>query len=301
MKTQGFIGRKQELAILKRFLKRSIASLLVVKGRRRIGKSRLIDEFCKNERHYIFAGVAPTSKTTQQSQLDEFSGQLGLAFGLSGLNSDNWNTLFWLLAQQTQVGRVVIVLDEISWMGSEDPDFLGKLKNAWDLHFKKNPELVLVLCGSQSAWIDKNILLGTGFVGRISHTLSLEELSLSECNEFWNHQRDHFSSYDKFKILSVTGGFPKYLEEIEPQYSAEENIRNLCFTRGSFLAKKFKQIFSDLFGKRSEKYRKIVHLLVQGNLDYGDICERLGVQKSGWVSEHLNDLVLSGFISRDHT
>lgn len=52
---------------------------------------------------------------------------------------------------------MVIVLDEISWMGSKDPDFLGKLKDAWDYEFKTNPNLILILCGSVSSWIDKNI------------------------------------------------------------------------------------------------------------------------------------------------
>jgi uncharacterized protein len=67
------------------------------------------------------------------------------------------------------------------------------------------------------------------------------------------------------------------------------------------LANEFKQIFSDLFGKRNEKYKQIVKLLVNGSLEYGEVCQELGVGKSGLISEYLNDLVMSGFISRDHT
>lgn len=66
-------------------------------------------------------------------------------------------------------------------MGSEDPSFLGKLKNVWDLQFKKNPELILVICGSVSVWIEKNILNSTGFLGRISLLLKLKELKINEC------------------------------------------------------------------------------------------------------------------------
>ncbi len=301
MDTPAFIGRQLELEELKRHMKKNIASLIVIKGRRRIGKSRLIEEFCKDYRHYVFAGLAPTEQTTQQTQQDEFAQQLGMAFNLPGIKADDWNTLFLMLARQAQKGKVVIVLDEISWLGSEDPDFLGKLKNAWDLHFKKNPKLILIICGSAAAWIDKNILSNTGFMGRITYTLSLDELPLIDCNAFWRGTGSQFSPYDKFKILSITGGIPRYLEEIQPRYPAEENIRNLCFKKGSLLANEFKQIFSDLFGKRSEKYKKIVQLLVQGSLEYSEICQRLGVGKSGLVSDYLNDLVMSGFISRDHT
>lgn len=301
MPTTSFIGRKSELERLGRQTKKKIASLIVIKGRRRIGKSRLIEEFCKQYKHYIFVGLPPTNKTTKQSQLDEFSSQLGNMFGIPGIKADDWNTLFLFLAKQTTKGRVVIVLDEISWMGSEDPDFLGKLKTAWDLHFKKNTKLILIICGSASNWIDKNILSSTGFMGRISYTLLLDELPLSDCNDFWNDTGSHFSSYDKFKLLSVIGGIPRYLEEIQTQYSAEENIRNFCFKQGGLLTNEFEQIFSDLFGKRGEKYKNIVRLLVQESLEYGEICEKLKVGKSGLISDYLNDLLLSGFISRDHT
>jgi uncharacterized protein len=106
---------------------------------------------------------------------------------------------------------VLLFFDEISWMGSKDPTFLGKRKNAWDLQFKKNDRLVFVVCGSASSWIEENLLSSTGFVGRISYRLTLEELPLPDCNRFWP---DSIATYEKFKILSVTGGVPKYLEEI---------------------------------------------------------------------------------------
>lgn len=296
-----FIGRKEELNELHRQTKKIIASLIVIKGRRRIGKSRLIEEFAKDYLFYEFSGLVPTEKTTKQTQINEFSSQFGLAFNVSSPSVDDWNNLFLLLAKRTKKGRVVILLDEISWMGSEDPDFLGKLKNAWDLYFKKNPKLLLIICGSSSAWIEKNILSNTAFMGRISYSITLEELPLSDCRIFWEKTGNQFSNYDKFKILSITGGIPRYLEEIQPQYSAEENIRYLCFKRGGLLTHEFKDIFSDLFGKRSEKYKQIVRLLVQGGLEYSEICEKLDVGKSGLISEYLNDLVMSGFISRDNT
>ncbi len=296
-----FIGRKVELAELKQQTKKRTSSLIVVKGRRRIGKSRLIEEFGKNHKFYAFSGLPPTEKTTKQSQLDEFASQLGLAIGIPGLKGDDWNALFLLLAKQTQQGRIIILLDEISWIGSKDSDFLGKLKNAWDLYLKKNPKLILVICGSATAWIEKNILNSTGFMGRVSYTLSLEELPISDSNHFWKGSGSQFSAYDKFKILAITGGIPRYLEEIQTQLPSEENIKNLCFKRGGVLVNEFNHIFSDLFAKRSEKYKKIVKCLVQGSLEYGEICEKLSIGKSGLISEYLNDLVASGFISRDNT
>ncbi|MDR3491352.1 MAG: ATP-binding protein [Gammaproteobacteria bacterium] len=296
-----FVGREQELDELDSQSRKNIASLIVIKGRRRIGKSRLIEEFAKNVLFYQFAGVVPNDKTTKQSQINEFTSQLKSHFKLSKNIYEDWNAVFIELAKRTNKGRVVILLDEISWMGSEDPDFLGKLKNSWDLHFKKNSKLILFICGSASAWIEKNILSSTAFMGRISYTLTLEELSLADCCKFWKNANNQFTPYDKFKLLSITGGIPRYLEEIQSHLPAEKNIQNLCFKRGGLLTHEFKDIFSDLFGRRSEKYKSIVKLLVQGSLGYGEICEKLKVGKSGLISEYLNDLLMSGFVSRDHT
>lgn len=89
-------------------------------------------------------------------------------------------------------------------MGSKDPTFLGKLKTAWDLYFKMNPQLILILCGSISSWIETNILSSTGFMGRISLDMILEELSLSECNEFWDGD-NAVASHDKILSQAIIG------------------------------------------------------------------------------------------------
>ena len=61
--------------------------------------------------------------------------------GIPGIKPDDWSNLFWHLSKETKKGRVLIVFDEISWMGGKDPHFLGHLKTAWDMYFSKNPQL----------------------------------------------------------------------------------------------------------------------------------------------------------------
>lgn len=297
-----FFGREKEMRQLNMLLKKPIASLVVVKGRRRIGKSRLIKEFGKSfDKVYTFSGLFPTEKTTLKDQLDNFGWQFGNMLGELPVKDDDWNGLFFRLAQHARSGRVLILLDEITWMSHGDPNFLGKLKNAWDDEFKKNPKLVLVLCGSVSAWIDKNILNSTGYFGRISLTLTLEELSLPFCNQFWVEAQDRISAYEKFKILSITGGVPKYLEEIHPSLPAEENIKNLCFEPSGLLFNEFQFIFTDIFSKRSLIYKNIVECLINGVREFKDICKSLNIEKSGTVSEYLDELVKSSYIRRDYT
>lgn len=250
---------------------------------------------------YQFSGLPPTNSTTHQSQLNEFSRQLSIQTGLPEVQADDWSKLFVLLAEKIKTGRVIVLFDEISWMGSKDPDFLGKLKNAWDVYFKKNPKLIFILCGSVSAWIDKNILSSTGFLGRISYRLTLEELPLKDCNQFWLRGGSYVSPYEKLKVLSVTGGIPRYLEELKPALTAEENIKDLCFVKGGPLVNEFNDIFSDLFSHRSPTYKKIVKTLSNAPMEIKDICHSLGIAQTGFASEALDDLVKSGFISRDYT
>jgi uncharacterized protein len=298
-----FIGRKEELETLSSLIKKRSASLVVIKGRRRIGKSRLVEEFSKRyafDISYTFSGIFPTKDTTAQSQRDEFSAQLGKQ-GFPTIKAADWNDLFWLLADKVQHGKIIILLDEISWMGSKDPDFLGKLKNAWDLFLKKNDQLILVLCGSISTWIEKNILSSTGFIGRVSLNMTLNELPLYDCEKFWGKRAKQVSSYEKLKLLSVTGGVPLYLEHIDPTLSAEENIKRLCFLPHGILFEEFERIFSDLFSNRSEKYRKIIFCLANRPAQQEEICKSLGLKQSGDISDYLDDLIKSGFITRDYT
>lgn len=297
-----FVGRKRELEILNGLLAKKTASLVVIKGRRRIGKSRLLQEFGSKHKSYsVFSGLPLTAHTTKQSQIDEFVRQMSQYFHVPNAQFHDWGDVFHVLAEKIKTGRQIIVFDEISWIGSKDPDFLGKLKNVWDLFLKNNEKLILFLCGSVSAWIEKNILSSTGFVGRISTTITLQELSLSECNEFFGKAGALISAYEKFKILSVTGGIPKYLEEIRPELTADQNIKNQCFVKEGFLFGEFDQMFSDIFLKKSSFYKKALDTLVQGNMEGNKVCQKIKFSQNNITSDYLTELIQAGFVSRDYT
>ena len=300
-----FIGRTHELKSLYDLTKKKTSSLVVLRGRRRIGKSRLAKEFavgCKAVKYKFlsFVGLAPTETITASIQREEFIRQISTNLNLPPIKTDDWSDIFSHLARETRSGRVVILFDEISWMGSRDSNFLGKLKNAWDLEFKNNTKLMLILCGSVSSWIEENILKNTGFMGRLSLVLDLQELKLDESNKFLNKIGFCNSVYERFKILSVTGGVPRYLEEVNPSKLADENIKDLCFLKSGILFREFGDIFLDIFARRSKTYEKITRTLIDGRKELGDIAKAIDVQKSGNLSEYLSDLVQSGFIRRDY-
>lgn len=296
-----FIGRRKELESLKGLLNKKSSSLVVIRGRRRIGKSRLAEEFSKSfPKAFICSGMPPADGVNAQLQRDEFLRQLQ-EYKLPVYRSDDWGNLFYDLAQVTAKGRVLIVLDEITWMGSKDPTFLPKLKTAWDRYLKKNPQLIMVISGSNSAWIEKNILSNTGFYGRISLRILLEELPLSDCNLFWNDWPGKIDAYEKFKILAITGGIPRYLEELRPDLGAEGNLQRLCFEPEGLLFREFDQIFHDLFLNKGVFYKEIVRLLVDHHLSTSELATKLRRTKGGDLSEILDELKEAGFLARDYT
>jgi uncharacterized protein len=302
-KTTHFIGRERELKRLTDLTKKTSASFIVVKGRRRIGKSRLIIEFSKQFEHfYKFEGLAPEENITPIHQLEEFSRQLTRQFRTAKAKYDDWSDALWAVGERVQTGKTLLFFDELSWMGDKDPTFLGKIKNFWDTQLSKNNRLIFVVCSSASGWMEKNLLNSTGFVGRVSLTLTLAELPLTDCNKFWPK---NISAHERLKILAVTGGIPKYIEEIKVKEHAEENIKQLCFTEGGFLVKEFEHIFSDLFMRKSSFYKKIVYLLATGAKEHSEIqealCQGQNLKYYGRISEYLWELEEAGFIKRDRT
>ena len=299
---ETFIGREPELARLSGLWQKKTPSLVTCRGRRRIGKSTLVEEFARRtaKRFLRFSGLPPAPGQTNSDQLREFAGQLAAQTGLPTLGIADWSDAFRLLDGTIRDGeRTVVLLDGISWMGGHDPNFPGKLKNAWDLAFKKHPKLVLVLCGSVSAWIAENILSGTGFVGRDSLDLVLRELPPGDCVRLWGPRGGRLSVREKLDLLAVTGGVPKYLEEIRPELPAETNIRDLFFTPEGLLFRDFGQVFSDVFGRHADARRAVLETLADGSKGLSEIADALGKERNGHLKDHLRDLELAGFIARD--
>ena len=224
-----FVGRENDLKLLKGLFDLKKAAIAVCSGRRRIGKSTLIQQFGKQAKTFLeFQGLPLREGITKKDQLNAFSEQLAKQTSLPGLNLESWYQAFSLLNNVIKNEKTVILLDEISWIATGDKNFAGQLKISWDTEFKHHSRLILVLCGSVSSWIDKNILNNAGFVGRISLKLSPEELSLFHCNMFWGKKAGRIEAKEKLKMLAVTGGVPRYLEEINPNLPAEETDRSVC-------------------------------------------------------------------------
>jgi hypothetical protein len=301
MDTTRFIGRQREQRDFGQLLRKKSASLATCQGRRRIGKSRFIAECARQADHFLsFSGLPPREGLSKADQLNAFAERLAAQTKAPRLTLESWPVALQLLGSQIPAsGSVVLLLDEISWMGRGDPDFAGHLKAAWDEHLSKRPRLILVLCGSVSSWIEKNILNSTGFVGRCSWQFRLDPLPLRDCALFWGRQHQRICPEEKLRVLAVIGGIPKYLEEIDPGQTAEENIVRLCFDPGGLLFNEFEQIFHDIFARRATTYRAIVRAMVAGPKTVDQIGGALRRERGGSLSDALRDLEHGGFIRKD--
>ena len=296
-----FVGRKKTLKRLQQLSNRPYANLIVITGRRRIGKSRLIAEFAKSHNLISITGLPPTAETTAQSQRNEFSRQLAEATHSPELQGTDWGALFSWLGTLTQDKPYIIALDEISWMGSKDPDFLGKLKIAWDQYFEKNPNLMLILCGSVSSWINQNILSSTAFFGRIALKIHLKGLSLPSCYQLLKALSFSGSNYEALQWLTITGPIPWYISLLNPAISIKENIKRICFEEDGILHNEYDHIFHDLFNKRDSLYKKITETLANGPQTLKAISEKINYQFSGTLINYIDNLIEAGFLSRDFT
>ena len=272
-----FLGRENELESLRLLLDKQSSSIVACRGRRRIGKSTLIREFARrNELAFVnIDGLAPQPKQTNHDQLVNFTLKLSQQTRFAGSVPENWYAAFKALDSSIDDSRwTVVLLDEISWMGKHDPDFASYLKSAWDNDLKYHG-------------------------GRFSRDIFLRELPLELCVSFWGEKAATLPTREIVDVLAVTGGVPRYLEEVNPRLSADENIKRLCFHRDGPLFKEFSGLFSEVFGDASKMKGDILRLLVDGPMTCSEIAEKLGQVRGGGLSSVLQELDDAGFVSSD--
>jgi AAA+ ATPase superfamily predicted ATPase len=306
IKKTPFVGRKKELKLLKDACKLGGARILVVYGRRRIGKTRLVEKFAEGKRFLYFAGESPNSLGAEkQHQIDKFTETVNKYFSISSNELIiSWRKAFEFLSKQlTSDIPTVLMFDEVSWMGSGDDSFVGALKSWWDENINGNfSNLTLVISGSVSTWIEKNIIRSTALYGRITQQLELEPLSIPESIRFLRKLGHQTSTRSLLEILVVAGGIPWYLEQFRINASAEKNILRLFFTKNGLMFKEFDLVFHDLFNGESLINKQVLEFLIDGSRPIDSIASHIGWNLSDFdkLTEILNNLVISGFIRKSY-
>jgi AAA+ ATPase superfamily predicted ATPase len=300
-----FIGRKDERRILEQTLYSNQAEMVSVIGRRRVGKTFLIQSVFKDKIDFELTGI---QHSTSKEQLQNFAFQLARQSGDDALIEipSNWLDAFFkltlFLEKKIKTGKKVVFFDELPWLSSKRSGFLKGLSWFWNSWAVKQP-IVLIICGSAASWMIQKVLNDKGGLhNRITKRINLEPFDLRETEEFLHTITPNLERYQILQLYMAMGGIPHYLKEIKPGKSAAQIIDEICFSKTGLLKDEFTLLYPALFDQPEDHIITIRALAERPmGLSRKEIVSTTGLSEGGATSKVIEELVQSGFISLYYT
>ncbi len=298
------VGRKRELAELEKAYSAKKAQFITIYGRRRVGKTFLIDEFFSSKPcTYLY--VSGVQGDDYKRQLYEFSKALSGAFfkGGSAKAPKNWIEAFEELTNQIEQlsseEKVVIFLDELPWLNTSKSNLLREIASFWNSRWTKDPRVVFVVCGSSASWMLQKIIFDKGGLhNRTTLELNLKPFNLAEAKEYLESKGTTLSNKHVLSLYMAVGGIPYYLDYVRPGLSAQQNIHYLFFSANAPLRAEFHKLFDSLFSD-ADAYKEIIALLCQqrGGLSRSKLGSMAILSSSGGtLTKRIEDLCMTDFI-----
>jgi uncharacterized protein len=296
------IGREVEIRILKETLISPRSELVAMYGRRRVGKTYLIETVFEKEMVFSLTG---TQDVNLERQLENFTETLIETFNLptDTPTPPNWLKAFRRLIDclKTHVSdtKKVIFLDELPWFDTPKSGFLPAFDHFWNSWATKQKNIVVVICGSAASWMIQNIVRHKGGLhNRLTRRIRLMPFNLYETEKFLRNQYVNLDRYQIIQLYMATGGIPQYLSDIKPGESAAQIIDRLCFTKDGGLTDEFSSLYAALFDN-AEKHICIVKALADKpmGLTRTEILEACDLSSGGGVTKLLEELLESGFVT----
>lgn len=299
------IGRKKEIEELNSLYNKDRAELVAIYGRRRVGKTYLVDETFAGRITFRHAGLSPAdedSKGLLKLQLEHFYNSLDM-HGMEKCDKPtSWLDAFLLLEKFLQAkddgSRQLVFLDELPWLDTPKSGFIRAFEafwNTWGCH-RKN--LMVIVCGSANSWIqDKLINNHGGLYNRVTYEMKLSPFTLNECEQLYKSNNVNMSRYDIAQSYMIFGGIPFYMGYVNPKLSLAMNVDNLFFKKGAVLRNEYDRLFASIF-TNPDAVKNIVQLLNTRNSGYTrkEIVEKLKITDGGRLSSNLNALISGDFI-----
>lgn len=300
--TNNLIGRKEELSTMKQIMKSTEAEFVVVYGRRRVGKTFLVNTFYEDNYAFKVTGLARKSK---REQLANFTTALnrygdGRKFTKPRTWYEAFNKLRDLLELKQVEGKKVVFIDELPWMDSRGSNIISALEHFWNDWAGTQSDIVLIVCGSATSWITKKILKNKGGLhNRVTQKLYLRPFTLAECKEYICSRGLVMEDKEIAECYMIMGGIPFYLKNLRRGASLSQNVDEMFFAEKGRLADEFVALYASLFDK-SENYIKVVEALSKKNkgMTREEIIETSRLKNNGHFSKILEDLTNCDFIRR---
>ena len=295
------IGRELETSILEAILKKNKSSFLAITGRRRIGKTYLIDAFFKKNICFRITGI---QNANQQEQLNNFAIKLSEFTNTPTIAiPKSWQEAFLqlkthLLALDKRTKRV-IVIDELPWVVTGRSRFLQLLAHLWNDYLSKEKHFILIVCGSASSWLTKKIVNDKGGLhNRLTNIINLKPFSLLETKAFLKSLKINLNNQEITKLYMTFGGVPFYLEQIKKGEIASVAIERICFSNKGMLKNEYNNLYKALFSN-AHHHELVVGVLAKktSGLTRKEIISQSKIKAGGTYNRTIDDLLLSGFIT----
>lgn len=289
-----FIGRESELKFLQDKYEEAKGQLIVLYGRRRVGKTETLREFCNGKPHIFFS----CAQTTDRVQLSKFSKRL--------LQEDvparkyvtefaDWEKAFQAILDLPYGDKKkLIVIDEFPYMCRGNKSIPSILQNLWDADFK-NSNVMIILCGSAMSFIEKELLAEKNpLYGRATGIYKMNEMGFYDAIKFF----PNYSPRDKVLAYAILGGIPHYLIQWNPKLTIAENIKRNILTKGCVLYSEVDFLLHQEL-RETPIYNSIIEAVALGNTKLNDISQKSLLEDTSKTSVYLKNLIELGIIQRE--
>ncbi len=289
-----FIGRETELRFLEERYQEDRGQLVVLYGRRRVGKTETLREFCKDKPHVFYSCTQSTDKV----QLVKFS-QLMLKEDIPARNYItefvDWENAFHAVLDLPYGDRKkLIVIDEFPYMCKGNDSIPSILQNLWDSELK-DANVMIILCGSAMSFIEKELLAEKNpLYGRATGIYKMEAMGFYDAVRFF----PDYSPRDKVLAYAVLGGIPHYLNQFDPRKSLGENIKRSILTKGSVLYSEVEFLLHQEL-RETPIYNSIIEAVALGNTKLSDISQKAMMDSTSKTSVYLRNLIELGIVERE--
>lgn len=307
MNTENIIGRKNELDLLRRLYQSDKSEFLAIYGRRRVGKSYLIDESFRDEVAFSVVGIFKKCKEGEEyqhkrTQLKHFYRSL-LDYGLpsSYKEPEDWLDAFDLLKKLLSAStaiRKVVFIDELPWLaGQKSSELVEELGYFWNSWAVKQRNIFLIVCGSATSWMLDNVIRDYGGLHeRLTEKIYLAPFNLCEAKQYYVKRGFKMSDYEIALSQMAIGGIPYYMDRMQPGRTLSQNINEFYFHNSS-INQEFRDVYTGLF-QSAERYMDIVRAL--GGKFYGmtrsEILESTQMKGGGTFTKMMENLQECGII-----
>ena len=287
-----FIGRENELKFLNNCYESDSAEFVVLYGRRRVGKTETLIEFCKGKPNVFYS----CREYTTEKQLAEFSDALLSWKPEIKAYTDcftDWDKAFSFIGEMEGDKKMIVVIDEFPYMCKNNPSIPSILQITWDT-ILKNKNIMLILCGSSMSFIEKELLSEKNpLYGRTTAIYKMLPMPYYDAIKFF----PDFSDEDKLTAYAILGGIPHYLKQFDSKHSLKQNIIDKILTKGTVLYSEVEFLLRQEL-RETSIYNTVIEAIALGNTSFNELLTKTGIEKSK-LSVYLKNLIELGIVERE--